>query len=367
MNTILFVAPGAMYGGGEVYIKNFAHYLKQYTNINILVAACNERLREELTEIDCQTFTINDSARQINKLKNIRLINSLVAQHSVDTVFLNGLPESGLFSFLLTAPRVVCIGHSNEPYLRALSSPQGVKGRLLAMLFRLALRRFDLLITINKLAESNVRAFYPEYARIITIYNGVPAIVTDAVPRSIQGQTALRLGRICRLTAAKNVELAIDCMHSLPECSLLIAGEGEHRDKLESHAAGLPIVFAGHVEPQEFFSSIDIMLLTTPADSNADATPLVIAEAMSAGVPVIATRVGGVPEMIRDGVDGYLCSDDPAAFIKVIDSLKQSPGVYSKLSAAALDSYRHRFTLERAFSKTWAAISACPLRGKLHD
>lgn len=358
MKSIMLIAPSAMYGGGEVYVKNLACYLKKNTNYRVCVGLCNARLRNELENIVDDIFEIRDSDRQINKLWNVIRINTYLLHNRVHIVFLNGLPESGLFASLIIGPSVVCIGHSNEPHLAQLSGKCSLKLLVLRYLFMLAFKRFSLFICINQVAKNNLLTLMPDYDKYTVIYNGVPSVERAAlINQDVPNNNKLRLGRICRLTKDKNVELAIDCIRQLPDCSLLIAGEGEYRDTLEKYAAGLDVTFSGHINPQQFFSSIDVMLLTTPEDSNADATPLVIPEAMSAGVPIISTRVGGVPELIEHGVTGFLCDDNLWAFSSAIKKLQQDSFLYSELSRQAKVYYLKEFTPEITFAHTIKMIT----------
>ncbi|MBG6247618.1 MULTISPECIES: glycosyltransferase [Symbiopectobacterium] len=98
------------------------------------------------------------------------------------------------------------------------------------------------------------------------------------------------------------------------------------------------------------------MLLTTPTDNNADATPLVIAESMSVGVPVISTRVGGVPELIEDRRTGLLCEDSADAFRQSILEFSTDDVLYNELVNNTKLEFNRRFSADVTFSKTIDAI-----------
>lgn len=354
MKSILLVAPGSMYGGGEVYIKNFVTYLKDNTNMQVYVGVCNSRLKSELEQIADNVFYVFDSSKQVNKLINSLIINIEVIKYKIDAVFLNGLPECGLLSFLILSKNIVCIGHSNESHLKSISLNKGVKSNILRFLFKLAFNKLNLFIAINNVAYKNVLSFYPNYRKIVTIYNGVPPVFSENKSKNLNG--TIKLGRISRLTKEKNIELAIDCVKKIKDSTLIISGDGEYRQFLEQYASGYNVHFTGHTSPQSFFSNIDIMLLTTASDSDNDATPLVIAEAMSAGIPVVSTRVGGVPEMISDGVDGFLCDDNAESFVDTIHKIQNTHGLYEYLSKNSIDKYNKSFTTDLSFSATLDSI-----------
>ena len=78
----------------------------------------------------------------------------------------------------------------------------------------------------------------------------------------------------------------------------------------------------------------------------------VIVEAMLAGTPVVATRGGGVDEIITDGHDGFLVpSADPVALALAVGRIMQDPAVASKLATAALHSARERFSMEQTVGR----------------
>lgn len=95
----------------------------------------------------------------------------------------------------------------------------------------------------------------------------------------------------------------------IPSAALLIVGDGNDRDRIEQLAERLmvreKIVFAGeipHAEALKYYAIADVFVLP----SLAEGLPTVVLEAYSAGLPVVATRVCGISEIVRDGVTGYL-------------------------------------------------------------
>ena len=351
MKSILLVAPSAMYGGGEVYIKNLATYLKADSKSKVYLLANNKRLIDELRSVVDGVFLCKDSAWQKNKICNSFQIAKLTIKHKFDTVFLNGLPESGLLAFLSCSKRTICIGHSNETEIATLNNGKGIYNVLLKLMFRLSFKKIDAFICINKLAQENILHFLPSYKKSHVVYNGVPSVIINN-KKNVR-DNKFRIGRICRLTQDKNVELAINSVREIKQnVELLIAGEGVYLSELRILAMDLPVKFLGHIKAEQFYSEIDAMLLTTPESSNADATPLVILEAMSAGIPVISTRVGGAPELIEDGISGLLCDDTVEAFSSAITLLADNEKLYVSLSDGAKKRYQEFFTIEIMMNKT---------------
>jgi glycosyltransferase involved in cell wall biosynthesis len=108
-----------------------------------------------------------------------------------------------------------------------------------------------------------------------------------------------------RLAAEKEVERCRDILQAFPGVRLAVVGDGPHRQRLEQYFAGMPAHFEGYlkgVDLAEAYASVDAVFLP----SRTEALGLVLLEAMAAGCPVVAPRAGGVTDIVRDGVTGYL-------------------------------------------------------------
>jgi glycosyltransferase involved in cell wall biosynthesis len=132
-------------------------------------------------------------------------------------------------------------------------------------------------------------------------------------------------------------------------CRLLIVGDGPLRAELEQEAreCGVDgfVHFAGaQSEPERFFSEMDVFALT----SRSEGMPLVVLEAWAAGVPVVASAVGGLPELIRDGETGMLFPPgDAATLARTLAKLLQEPTLRTRLAEQAWTEVRERFDVRR--------------------
>jgi len=145
-----------------------------------------------------------------------------------------------------------------------------------------------------------------------------------------------------RLVKGKGYEVLLKGIAELapPErATLLLAGDGNERQKLEDLAAGLGIAqqvkflgFQSDVRPILWAADIFVHVPTTFPEG----TPNAILEAMAAGLPVIATPVGGIPEVVRDGETGLLVPpNDQKALVEAILKLRQDEGLRTKLGKRA--------------------------------
>jgi D-inositol-3-phosphate glycosyltransferase len=143
-----------------------------------------------------------------------------------------------------------------------------------------------------------------------------------------------------RLQPWKGVETAIRALPELPNAALLVAGAGEDRPRLEGIVAELGlggrVRFLGGIERRELpalYSSADLLLATSHASETFGIGPV---EAQACGLPVIASRFGGFPEVIDEGRTGVLVpARDPHALAAAVASLLADLNRRAAMAAAA--------------------------------
>jgi glycosyltransferase involved in cell wall biosynthesis len=136
-----------------------------------------------------------------------------------------------------------------------------------------------------------------------------------------------------RLSAEKEIERLRLILLANPKARLALVGDGPHRTHLQQHFAGLPVHMAGFLHGEvlaQAYASSDIFIMP----SRSETLGLVILEAMSSGLPVVAARAGGIPEMVQDGVNGFLF-DEEAEAIVAIEQLLTTPTLRETIGHAA--------------------------------
>ncbi|HEY8548399.1 MAG TPA: glycosyltransferase [Vicinamibacterales bacterium] len=149
------------------------------------------------------------------------------------------------------------------------------------------------------------------------------------------------VGIVARLVPIKAHEVFFEAARLLsarcPVVRFVIVGDGERRAELEALAARLEIAprvfFLGwRGDLDRIYADLDLVALT----SRNEGSPVALIEAMAAARPVVATRVGGVPDVVEDGRTGRLVpADDPPALAAVMESLLTDPEARDRLGAAA--------------------------------
>lgn len=167
---------------------------------------------------------------------------------------------------------------------------------------------------------------------------------------------AIVVGIIGRLVSIKNHRMFLDAIRHLTNSldnkfniKYLIIGDGRERPALEEYMKNLgldgDVTFCGWREDmREVYSDLDIVALT----SLNEGTPLSLIEALAAGKPVVATKVGGVVDVVEDGVNGYLVSSgDIEGFSQRLTTLIEDLHKRREFGFKGREMVRHKFSKER--------------------
>jgi glycosyltransferase involved in cell wall biosynthesis len=186
--------------------------------------------------------------------------------------------------------------------------------------------------------------------RISVIYNGV------AGPRELSRRpvgSSPRVGCVGRIAPEKGqlefVTVAAMVHRTLPECRFVVHGASlfgspDYEASVQRAAAGLPVEFPGWAD--DVYAAMQCLDLLLVPSTQVEATTRVILEAFAAGLPVIAFGVGGIPEVVEDGVDGLLVRSTEEMALATITLLGDAEQ-RQKMSAVARETWAQRFAPER--------------------
>jgi glycosyltransferase involved in cell wall biosynthesis len=220
--------------------------------------------------------------------------------------------------------------------------------------------RMDRLVAVSRAIEEKIAAERPSAVPVSLIYNGVDLVRYDHTDpcctlREEYGlpEAAQLVGVVARLEAEKGHPTLLDAwpavVRRVPNARLLVVGEGSRREELEAQAAALGItewvVFTGRRDDvPAVTAALDVAVLP----SYREAQGLTILEAMALSRPVVASAVGGIPEVIEDGRTGLLVPPhDPEALAAAITRLLTDHAYADLLAKGGHDLVHERFCLER--------------------
>jgi len=204
-----------------------------------------------------------------------------------------------------------------------------------------ALRRSDAVVLVHAGMLADPALASLQHHRLRIIENGLPdADLVGATPDPAIVEFCGRgplVGAVGRLSTEKGFDGLIRAFAQLrPSTHLLILGEGPERERLtrlaDTVGVSSRVLMPGFVPARSYLSHFDIFVLP----SHTEGLPISLLEAMAAGRPIVATRVGGVPQLLAEGAHGRLVPPgDEARLVSNLRSLLTDPVEAGRLGAAA--------------------------------
>ncbi len=357
---VLYLIDSLGPGGAETLLAAYLRHLAA-NRVEPVVAVCQERLGNPLAEpirsLGIPIIDLGiDRLRQRGAYRKVARLIDEVEPHIVHTQ----LEFSNVLGTIAAHRR----GIPAVSTLHTLDRPEA--GSRDARRFRLmawVLRRFaDRVIAVSESARVHhmaVAGLNP--GRVITLHNGIDLGDFTAAPGT--GSIARRELRIppdapLLLTVAvlrepKGLQHMITALPAVidevPDTRYLIVGDGDHRPHLETLARDLGVadrvVFAGvRTDIGRLLAAADVFVLP----SLTEALPTVLVEAMAASLPVVASTVGGTPEMVVDDHSGYLVPPgDPDALTAPVARLLANPMQAAVMGRVGRRIAEARFDLRR--------------------
>lgn len=349
--NVLFCSFSPVVGGSEVYMADLASGVNRdvFEPVHLSVRGRDSwKIKEKTAGIQCYV---------LSRLRIMFLLPAVLFKERPDVVHLNlNVPFSCFYMmFLLRMFRpgkVVATVHSTIPPRSRWGFFRSVKSLLCRLLFPVV----DKFICVSNASKKDFcRNYGISESKVSVVHNGIRPFAAD--PLKAGGDISC-VGCVARLDRDKGIEFLLRAFSSLcpayPGLKCLIAGEGGDIKRLKRLAASLGISgrveFAGYVSDKtKLFSSIDIFVLP----SLHEAFPLTILEAMHAGRPVVATGVGGVPELVEDRVTGLIVEPmDPDAIEEAVKYLLNNCPQADAMAAAGKKRVEEQFLFDKMLQKT---------------
>jgi glycosyltransferase involved in cell wall biosynthesis len=284
--------------------------------------------------------------RVTNLAGYFRALRSMLAEVSPDVVHANtllSLPEATV-AHRMGLPVVL---HMHE--LPPLSRKTDLTLRWVAAIA-------DVVVTVSDAVHERF-APYAASTSVVRVYNGLPESVI-ATPVTDRSTARFTVGTVGGVTYRKGTDVFLDAAREAiaarSDVDFLHVGpppwEGESRDFVEAIRTKLQtlaperVTMAGMQPAERMLPTMDVFVMASREEPFA----LASLEAMAAGLPVIATDVGGFPEQIEHGRSGVIvASEDPHAIAEWVGRLHDDVELRGRLGNAARERVRERFTLER--------------------
>jgi glycosyltransferase involved in cell wall biosynthesis len=371
---VVFLDQSGQLGGAELFLADLAEACSAWSRVVLLEEGpFVDMLREREVVVECvalppESKAVSKSAGIFSMLKVapqlLAFYREVRGRLQGATLIYCNTPKAivlgGLVAWLSRRHLVV---HLHDLLTDEHFSPMNLK------LLQFFARRAGLVIANSNATAETFVATGGRRAVVEVVYNGFePSLFArpndfsqTALRKKLDLPTDMLIGIFGRLTRWKGQHVALEALRSLPGVHLAVVGEAlfteddrNYREELRRTAEepGLQ----GRVHFLGFRSDVTSLLqaMNVVVHCSVAAEPFgrVIVEAMLAGTPVVATRGGGVDEIITDGQDGFLVpAADPAALALAVGRIIQDPALAAKLSSTALESARERFSMEKTVGR----------------
>lgn len=357
-NILVLIDSSRLSGPGRqvIQIFHFIDHRKYHHRLGYPVVGDDET--ELLKEVRARSLPLSVLPQRCSfDPRPLWWLPKILRQHKIDVMQTHGYKPCFLGFWMKLWKRTSWIhfmhGHTNENWKVAC---------YFWLEFQLA-RYADRIVTVSEEMERRlVKRGLPQQ-KTVTIQNALdPQVfraVTERVTREQLGVSAddLLLGVIGRFSPEKGVDIFLDALRRVverhPQVKAILIGEGPMegnlRQQVESYGLQSQVLFAGY-QPQisSFYPLLDLLVLP----SRSEGLPNVALEALFFRVPVVATAVGGTPEVIVDDETGLLVpSEDPLAMAAAIEQILVDESLRQRLISGGEERIKNHFLPEARVQK----------------
>ncbi len=378
---ILYVITKATWGGAQRYVFDMATAALA-AGYEVTVACGTEgELSARLMHASIPVMYVRGLGRDVAPIADTRALIELIRlmKATQPTIVHANSSKAGLLATLAArlsgAPRVIFTAHGwafNE------SRPAWQKF-IFALFHLMTAWCSDTVICVSEAVKRDAKWMPFVQRKFVVIRNGIDSksiqeslvekdaarakLAPNASPEFASG---LWIGTLAELHKTKGLDVAIHAFariaQQFPNIMLVLIGEGQARNELVALAKEYKLTdrirFCGHVQhASSLLSAFDIFLFP----SRSEALGFAALEAGNAHLPVVASNVGGIPEVIEDGTTGLLVPvGDVDGFVKSLTDLIEQPELRIKLGNALFERVTANFSKEEMVLKTLKEYQSSP-------
>lgn len=364
-------------GGAQKYIYDLATHLSADAFKIVVVAGGLGPLFDILKKREIRTITVPGLGRDVNPLRELRAFYYLIkifVRERPDIIHLNSTKMGTMGAIAAQISKVFALNFKSRVMFTVhgwgFREDRNTLQRMIIFGISWISSFFhDHVIVINSADHHDARAFIPT-KKCSNIALGIETsdllsreeareFFSNIAGRSFDDNTII-IGTTAELTKNKGLSYLVDALHHLLLSSkesnihCIIMGEGEERKRLEEQIKKLNlshhISLAGFVaDAYRYLSGLDLFALTSVKEG----LPYALMEAMASGLPVIASRVGGVPDLITHQKNGILVpAKNPSEFKKHFEDFLTSRPLLTTLGMHAKKTITEHYSLPAMITKT---------------
>lgn len=347
----------AGFGGASMHVLQLMKYMVDKGYEVGLVSAPEPRLIKEAQQLGVRVFQNPYFVRRLNFIKDIKAfypVYKAIKLFNPDLIHAHS-SKAGLiarfWSAILNVKPIIFTAHG----WAFTEGRKFWKRWILAQIERIFAKVTTKIICVSehdKKLAIKFKVAPPE--KLVVIHNGIDVTLFQNVRKSQVYKDKLVITFVGRLAPPKDLFLLVDVAENIDNAKFWIVGDGELKEKVQKYIykkglADKIILLGERYDIPEILSQSDIFVLP----SRWEGLPLTIIEAMMAGLPVVASNVGGVSELVEDSVNGFLVAPgDVVGFTKVLQILVEDETLRKKMGETGREKAIREFNLEKMLSKT---------------
>lgn len=347
---VIHVLSGDLWAGAEVMVYHLLRGLNSIVGCHVLVVVLNdgqvaERLREEGIQVEVLDETRLSFTRLVIGLRRI------IKNFQPCIVHSHRYKENILAYLSSRTGKGISLVATQHGMPEGYGKPPTLKSRLIRrMNFSFRSKGFDRLVAVSQEMKAALGGNGFDQHKIPVILNGIE--LPQYHPRT-RPSGKIVVGSCGRLFPVKNfgllVEIAARVASQATDMRFELAGDGPLMGSLQlqckQNRLDAQFFFRGHVQDMDvFYQELDLFVST----SLHEGIPMSVLEAMGHGLPVVAPKVGGFPEIVDHKEDGFLIPEhDPDLFAQACLQLQADPDLLARMSRAARKKAEARFSVQR--------------------
>lgn len=363
---LLYVITKSNWGGAQRYVHDLAIAAKE-RGMAVSVAAGGEgELVARLRDTGIPVFPLETLGRDValtREFAAFKELYTLFRNECPDLVHLNS-SKAGLAALAARfagVKRIVFTVHGwawneNRPFWQKI---------IIALVYWCTLLLVDEVIAVSHQIKREARWMPFMQQKIVVVHNGtsdISFLSKEEARRTLlpDSTRSFWIGTIAELHPVKGLDVLIEAFEhfvaDFPDSEMVVIGEGQERAALERQmqieGTSGKSYLAGHIsDAARLLPAFDLFVLP----SRSEALGFVLVEAGLAGVPVIATRVGGIPEVVEDGVGGILVPvDNRPLLTEAMETLAHSPELRATYSKTLQEKVAREFSRDQMIDSTFA-------------
>ena len=356
MNILFVITRADAIGGAQIHVKDLAISL-QWEQHKVLVLTGERGLyNQDLTEAGIESVACQDLHKQINPIadgKSLRYVLHIISLFKPDLIAAHSSKTGILGRLASQIAKVPCVFTAHGwSFTTGIPEPNRTIYRWVE---KLTAPLADKIICVSEYdRQIGLKAGIKE-EQLLTVHNGMKDIASNSIANPAANKP-IEIAMVARFDRQKDHATLIEAFKDL-DAKLILVGDGPSLNKTKSRVAELGIGnkvsflgFRGDIA--NILAGVQIYTLV----SNWEGLPCTIIEAMRAGLPVVASDVGGVKEIVIEGQTGYVVPrGDVATLRQKLEYLLHNEQARISMGILGRQKYESQLTFKHMYDKTLAA------------